>query len=59
MAEDETDGITNSMDLNLSKFQKRVKDRRAWHAVVTGLQSDTTLQLNNNNKISVPISGFL
>ena len=59
MAEDETDGITNSMDLNLSKFQKRVKDRRAWHAVVTELQSNTTLQLNNNNKISVPISGFL
>ena len=28
------DSITNSMDMNLSKFQEIVKDRKAWHAVV-------------------------
>jgi len=26
------DSITDSMDLNLSKFQEIVKDRGAWHA---------------------------
>ena len=28
------DGITDSMDMNLSKFQEMVKDREAWHAEV-------------------------
>ena len=32
------DGIINSMDMNLSKLQEMVKDRKAWHAAVHGLQ---------------------
>ena len=32
------DSITNSMNMNLSKFQEIVKDREAWCVVVMGLQ---------------------
>ena len=38
------DGITDSMDMNLSKFRKIVQDREAWHAVVSrGTKSRTQL----------------
>ena len=31
------DGITDSMDMSLSKFRVMVKDREAWHTVVHGV----------------------
>ena len=40
------DGITDSMNMNLSKLQELVKDREAWSAVVHGVSKSQTLLSN-------------
>ena len=45
-------GITDSVDMSLSKLWEMVKDRKVWNAAVKGVEkkSDLIEQLKNNNE---------
>ena len=42
MTEDKMTGITDSMDMGLSKLQEMVKDREAWCAAIHGVAKSQT-----------------
>ena len=46
------EGITESMDMSLSKLLELAMDREAWHAAIYHCKElDMDEQLNNNNRV--------
>ena len=45
------DGITDSMEMSLSRLQKLVIDREAWHAAVLGVTKSQT-QMSNSTELN-------
>ena len=53
------DGITDSMDMSLSKLQEMVKDREAWRAAVHGVTKNWTRLSEQQHNCGCPRLGTL
>ena len=51
------DGIANSTDMSLSKFQEVVKDQEAWHAITWGVTKSQTRP--NDRTTTVKLYSFI
>ena len=49
------DGITDSMDVNLSEFRELVMDREAWRVALHGVAKSQT-QLSDGTELNSPIT---
>ena len=47
------DGITDSMDMSLSKLREMMKDRKAWHAIVHGFTKSWTRLSNQTTTVAI------
>ena len=45
------DGITDSMDMNLSQLQEMVMDREVWHAAIHVVTESDATERRNSNRI--------
>ena len=52
------DGITESMDMNLSKLQETVEERGAWHAAVYGVTVRQDLATEQQQQCVINITGL-